>query len=212
MNDCTSPEKAHATLVIIDTQQDFVVPGAPGFIPGTLEALPRMARLVEKFRQKGLPIIHVVRLYLEDGGNVDLCRRAAVAQGLKMVAPGSPGAEIMEELKPFPQVRLDAALLLSGKLQAIGPREWFMYKPRWGAFYQTRLEEHLRALGVNTLALGGCNFPNCPRTTIYEASERDFKIILVPDAVSGLYDQALLEMRNIGVNLMTAGECLAWLN
>ncbi|MGO9396206.1 MAG: cysteine hydrolase family protein, partial [Desulfobaccales bacterium] len=117
-----------------------------------------------------------------------------------------------EELKPFPQVRLDAALLLSGKLQAIGPREWFMYKPRWGAFYQTPLEAHLRALGVNTLALGGCNFPNCPRTTIYEASERDFKIILVPDAVSGLYDQALLEMRNIGVNLMTAGECLAWLN
>ncbi|MGA7577723.1 MAG: cysteine hydrolase family protein [Desulfobaccales bacterium] len=212
MNDCTSPEKAHLALVIIDTQQDFVVPGAPGFIPGTLEAVPRMARLVEKFRQKGLPIIHVVRLYREDGGNVDLCRRAAVAQGLKMVVPGSPGAEIMEELKPFPQVRLDAALLLSGKLQAIGPREWFIYKPRWGAFYQTPLEEHLRALGVNTLALGGCNFPNCPRTTIYEASERDFKIILVKDAVSGLYDQALLEMQNIGVNLMTAGECLIWLD
>jgi nicotinamidase-related amidase len=212
MNTCTSPEKAHLALVIIDTQQDFVIPGAPGFIPGTLEALPRMVRLVEKFRQKGLPVIHVVRLYLEDGGNVDLCRRTAVAQGLKMVAPGSPGAEIMEELKPFPQVRLDAPLLLSGKLQAIGPREWFMCKPRWGAFYQTRLEEHLRALGVNTLALCGCNFPNCPRTTIYEASERDFKIILAPDAVSGIYEQALLEMQNIGVSLMTAGECLAWLD
>ena len=211
MNNYTSPDKAHLALVIIDTQQDFVIPGAPGFIPGTLEALPRMARLAERFRQKGLPIVHVVRLYLEDGSNVDLCRRAAVAQGLKMVVPGSAGAEIMEELKPFPQVRLDAPLLLSGRLQAIGPREWFMYKPRWGAFYQTPLEQHLRDLGVNTLALCGCNFPNCPRTTIYEASERDFKIILVQDAVSGVYEAALREMQNIGVSLMTAGECLAWL-
>ncbi len=212
MDEYLSGDKAHATLVIIDTQQDFVMPGAPGFIPGTLEVLPGMARLAGKFRQKGLPIVHVVRLYRADGGNVDLCRRAAVARGLKMVAPGSPGAEIMAELKPVPQVRLDPALLLSGRLQAAGPRDWFMYKPRWGAFYQTPLEEHLRGLGVNTLALCGCNFPNCPRTTIYEASERDFKIILVRDAVSGLYEQALQEMQNIGVNLMTAAECLEWLN
>jgi nicotinamidase-related amidase len=212
MNNYTSPDKAHLALVIIDTQQDFVIPGAPGFIPGTLEALPRMARLVERFRQKGLPIVHVVRLYLEDGSNVDLCRRAAIAQGLKMVVPGSAGAEIMEELKAFPQVRLDAPLLLSGRLQATGPREWFMYKPRWGAFFQTPLEQHLRDLGVNTLALCGCNFPNCPRTTIYEASERDFKIILVRDAVSGVYEAGLREMQNIGVSLMTAGECLAWLD
>ncbi len=212
MNLYTSPDKAHLALVIIDTQQDFVIPGAPGFIPGTLEAVPRMARLLEKFRQKGLPIVHVVRLYLEDGSNVDLCRRAAVAKGLRMVAPGSAGAEIMEELKPFPQERLDAALLLSGRLQAAGPREWFMYKPRWGAFYQTPLERHLRDLGVNTLALCGCNFPNCPRTTLYEASERDFKIILVRDAVSGLDEAGLQEMSKIGVNLMTAGECLAWLD
>ncbi len=211
MNHYTSPDKAHLALVIIDTQQDFVIPGAPGFIPGTLEVLPRMARLAERFRQQGLPLVHVVRLYLDDGSNVDLCRRSAVAQGLKMVAPGSPGAEIMEELKPFPQVRLDAALLLSGRLQAAGPREWFMYKPRWGAFFQTPLEQHLRDLGVNTLALCGCNFPNCPRTTIYEASERDFKIILVRDAVSGINEAALQEMQNIGVSLMTAGEFLAWL-
>lgn len=70
-------------------------------------------------------------------------------------------------------------------------REWVMYKPRWGAFYGTTLEERLRALDVDTLVVCGCNFPNCPRTTIYEASERDFHIVFVSDATSAVYEQGL---------------------
>jgi hypothetical protein len=57
----------------------------------------------------------------------------------------------------------------------------------------------------------GCNFPNCPRTTIYEASERDFKIVLAKDATSGIYAIGLQELRNIGVSVMSTEECLAWL-
>jgi nicotinamidase-related amidase len=206
-----APDKEHAALVIIDTQQDFTLPGAPVEIPGTLAALPQMQRLVRAFRSRGKPIVHVVRLYLPDGSNVDLCRRRAVQAGKVMVAPGTDGAEIMRELKPGPEVRLDADLLLSGRFQAIGPREWIMYKPRWGAFYQTNLEERLRGLGVNTIVLCGCNFPNCPRSTIYEASERDFKIVLVTNAISGLYDRGREELANIGLTLMDTEESLAWL-
>jgi nicotinamidase-related amidase len=57
---------------------------------------------------------------------------------------------------------------------------------------------------VTSLAFTGCNFPNCPRTSIYEASERDFRIVLVEDAVSGLYDRGRKEMTDIGVVLMSA--------
>ena len=66
-------------------------------------------------------------------------------------------------------------------------------------------------LSVNTVVVCGCNFPNCPRTTIYEASERDFKIVLAKDATSGVYDTALQELRNIGVSVMNTEECVAWL-
>jgi hypothetical protein len=48
----------------------------------------------------------------------------------------------------------------------------------------------------------GCNFPNCPRTSIYEASERDFRVVLAQDAISGLYDKGLEELENIGVSLL----------
>jgi nicotinamidase-related amidase len=128
-----------------------------------------------------------------------------------VVIPGSDGAELMDELKPSSTTRLDSSLLLSGHLQQIGTMEWIMYKPRWGAFYNTLLERHLHNLDVNTVVVCGCNFPNCPRTTIYEASERDFRIILAKDATSLIYNIGLQELENIGVLLMNTDECIAWL-
>ena len=117
----------------------------------------------------------------------------------------------MDELKPSADIKLNSTLLLSGNLQQIGSMEWIIYKPRWGAFYKTTLEKHLHNLGVNTVVVCGCNFPNCPRTTVYEASERDFKIVMVKDATSLVYDIGLQELQNIGVSVMDTDECIAWL-
>jgi nicotinamidase-related amidase len=102
-------------------------------------------------------------------------------------------------------VILDSGLLLSGRAQQVGHNEVVIHKPRWGAFFNTPLDSHLRSLGVDTLVFVGCNFPNCPRTSIYEASERDFKIVLAEDAVSGLYPKGKEEMLNIGVQVIDAG-------
>ena len=96
-------------------------------------------------------------------------------------------------------------------LQQIGTAEHVIYKPRWGAFYRTSLERHLRESGVDTVVFAGCNFPNCPRTSIYEASERDFRIVLVSDAVSGLYDRGVDECRAIGVDVRDLSATLDWL-
>jgi hypothetical protein len=57
----------------------------------------------------------------------------------------------------------------------------------------------------------GCNFPNCPRATVYEASERDFKIVIVQDATSGVHNVGLKELENIGVMVMKTNQCIAWL-
>jgi nicotinamidase-related amidase len=85
-------------------------------------------------------VIHVVRLYCADGSNVDLCHKKDIENGKQIVMPGSDGAELMDELKPSSSIRLKSDLLLSGSLQQIGTMEWIMYKPRWGAFYNTLLE------------------------------------------------------------------------
>lgn len=206
MDDYTNPQWERSALLTIDVQRDFSLPGAVFCIPGTEEALPQMKRVAEAYRSADLPIVHIVRLYLSDGSNVDLCRRASIQNGSRIAEPGSSGSQIMEDLLPSPAVTLDDARLLAGEFQQIGPSEWILYKSRFGAFYKTSLEEYLKELGISTLVVAGCNFPNCPRTTIYEASERDFRIVLVNDAISGLYERGVREITNIGVTVMPADE------
>jgi nicotinamidase-related amidase len=208
MDHYTEPHWSQSALLTIDVQRDFTVPVFHSLIPGTMEVVAAIQKLVEAYRSANLPIIHVIRLYSADGSNAELCRRSRIERGAKIVVPGTDGSQIVPELLPSPSVLVDEATLLAGEFQGIGNLEWVLYKPRWGAFYKTQLGEYLRQMEVNTLVFSGFNFPNCPRTSIYEASERDFRVVLVRGAVSGLYDRGLEELRGIGVNVVTSDECL----
>jgi len=207
----TKPDLERSALLTIDVQRDFTLLGAAAEIAGANDCVPAMRRILDAFRQRRLPIVHVVRLYLTDGTNVDLCRRENVEEGKSIVRPGSYGAELVESLKRNADVPLDANTLLAGKLQVLADNEWAMYKPRWDAFYGTPLEKHLRDLGVSTVVVVGCNFPNCPRATIYGATMRDYRAVLIADAVSGVYDRGLEELNSIGVATPSSGEYVEWL-
>jgi nicotinamidase-related amidase len=191
----TRPQFARAALLTIDMQADFI--SGPHAVPGTDRVAPAVAALAHAFRQAGRPIVHIVRLYPPDGGNTDLCRRSLIASGAGPVAPGSPGSQLADGLASAAALPLDPDLLLSGMPQRLAADEHVIYKPRWSAFYQTPLHQHLAAIGVTTLVVAGCNYPNCPRATIYEASARDYRLVIAEDAVSGFDERARPEMTGI---------------
>ncbi len=202
----TEPDYENSALLTIDTQNDFSLKDAICEIKGTYDdVIPNMVKILKRFREKSKPIIHIIRLYKEDGSNVDICRKKKVEDGLKVVAPNSEGAELVKELKPN-EVKLDAKRLLSGEIQELASNEFVIYKPRWGAFYKTPLEDFLQKKGITTLVFTGCNFPNCPRTSIYEASERGFRLIVIEDAISGIYGKGIEELINISCELITTEE------
>lgn len=166
-----------------------------------------MARLAAAFRAAGRPVIHVVRLYVPGGSDVDAVRRATVELGARIAAPRSDGAQIPPELLPGASpVALDADLLLSGRPQRITERESVLWKPRWSAFYRTDLDGLLRDDGVDTVVVAGCNLPNCPRATLFDASERDYRTVVVTDAVSQVTDARVDDLELIGVRALTATE------
>ncbi len=201
----TAPEFDAAALITIDTQQDLLDTGTMP-VAGTSAALPAMRLVAEAFREARRPIVHVVRLYEPDGSNAEPCRREILAGGARVLIRDTPGSQLATDLLPDPELRLNARLLLGGVPQPLGPNEVAIYKPRWGAFYRTTLEEHLRLQGVSTIVFAGCNFPNCPRTSIYEASERDFRVVVVRDALSGLYERGEQELLGIGAQLMSSDQ------
>ncbi len=100
MHDFISPDNKHSALIIIDVQRDFALSGSNVEIPGTMQKVQYIQILVKACRNLGNPIIHVVRLYHQDGSNVDLCRREAIMNGKQIVIAGNVGAEIVDELKP----------------------------------------------------------------------------------------------------------------
>jgi len=210
--DYTSPERDRIALLTFAVQKDCTSPGSPVGYLGGGRTLARIGELAQGFRQAGAPIIHLVRLYRPDGSNVDACRRRSVEEGLRVLMPGSCGAELVPEVNPAPATRLDCAELLAGRPQELAPREWALYRPRWGAFYRTGLDDHLRSLGVSTVAVGGCNFTTAIRATIYEASARDFRVVVVPDAIAGAGEEDLAELARMGVYLMNTECCVSWLS
>jgi nicotinamidase-related amidase len=203
------PHFKSAALITIDTQVD-TLDGQPLEIPGTSSILPHLAQLCRAFRHPGRSIVHVIRLYLADGTNAEPVRRSLVTSSA-VLRPGTSGRLLAPGLAPTQRLEIEDDLLLRGGIQVLGPSEVVIYKPRWGAFYNTPLHAYLQSKQVDTLVFAGCNFPNCPRTSIYEASERDYRIVVADDAISGFYDRGRDEMANIGVVLQTSRQVVGCL-
>jgi nicotinamidase-related amidase len=197
----TRPQFARAALLTIDMQADFI--SGPHAVPGTEQVVPAVATLARAFRDARRPIVHMVRLYLADGSNADVCRRSLIASGASLVAPGTPGSRLADGLTRVGAPSLDPGRLLSGAAQPPTDGEHVICKPRWSAFYQTPLQQHLDDLGVSTLIVAGCNYPNCPRATIYDASARDYRLAIAEDAVSGFDEHARPEMTGIAAWCLT---------
>jgi nicotinamidase-related amidase len=191
-----------SALLIIDMQNDFAKPDGKAYIDRTTDVIENVAFLADTFRRNQIPVIHIVRLYLEDGSNAELSRKQIIHQGKTMVVPESRGAKILPELLPPNAKKYTDTALLNSDIIQISPFDFVVYKPRWGAFYNTCLDFWLKNRKINSLVISGCNFPNCPRTTIFEASERDYRLAIVPDAISKIYPKGIDELKGIGVNVL----------
>ena len=69
-----------------------------------------------------------------------------------------------------------------------------------------------RALNVTTLVICGFSFTTGMRATIYEASARDFRIVLVSDALCGASESSLSELARIGIFFVSSDTCASWMS
>jgi nicotinamidase-related amidase len=178
-------------LIIIDMQNDIVLPGAPACVKGAFATVPRIRKLLDFFRAKDLPVFHIVREYRPDGSDIEITRLDRFLKHQTYVIPGTKGCEIVDDLKPL-------------------PGEYRIVKQRFSAFMNTELDLILRRLGVTHLAVCGTQYPNCIRTTIYDAVSYGYHVINITDATSAQTTEIaaanILDIANIGVECVPLNE------
>ena len=175
-------------LLIIDMQNDFVLEGRPLRVAQGRAVVPKILEVLTLFRERKLPVFHILRVHRKDGSDVEIIRQDRF-RDQPFAVEGTHGAAVVDELSPL-------------------PGEYVIPKIRMSAFIGTELDLMLRNLGVTDLVVTGIQTPNCIRTTVFDAIAYNYPVVLVDDAVgaqdSGIHSANVRDMANIGVRILKA--------
>lgn len=181
---------SNAALVIIDMQNDALT-----MLPMVGVIIPAISSILEAWRASVLPVIFKRRVQRADGVDVERFR-IPLFQHKPFLVAGTPGADVVPQLRPQ-------------------DRDYMVHGARFSGFFQTDLQLVLTRLGVRTLVVCGVQTPNCIRATVMDALAYDYNVIVVDDAVTAqtpaIHQANLLDMRNMGVTIMTASALLGHL-
>lgn len=93
-------------------------------------------------------------------------------------------------------------------VQALAPADYTVEKVAYSAFYQTRLEYILRALGIDTILVGGIVTNGGVASTIRDAHLRDLNTVLLTDGTAAfradVHDATLLSLSSLGLQATCA--------
>jgi nicotinamidase-related amidase/catechol 2,3-dioxygenase-like lactoylglutathione lyase family enzyme len=171
-----SLEIGSAALLVIDPQNAFLhekgTLGASGLDTKRLSAIVApLRRLIERTQAAGMPVIWTMQEHFA----VD-----AVRARKKLAAHTAKRKQISALAGSWDEAFVD-------ELADLAPAPAFVIrKHRFGAFYETRLDQVLRMLGTQTLFVTGSTTNACVETSIREAYLRDYDVVAVTDCISGV--------------------------
>ena len=177
-------DPAHAGLLIIDMQRDFLEPGGFGEILGNDVAQLRRTivpnrRLLEAWRAAGLFVTHTREEHKADLSDLPPTKKA---RGRSRTCIGDPG--------PMGRIliRGEAGHDIIPELYPLADEPVFD-KPGKGAFYATDLESILKHRGIRQLVVTGVTTEVCVNTTVREANDRGFDCLVLEDCVGSYFPE-----------------------
>lgn len=179
-------------LLVIDMQDDFVKPGWTAYwVPEATRIVPRVAEMIAACRELGVPVIYTA--FAATHHFLDRPRSGAFMPN-RYPANGDDSAwfrdgRIWHELLPQPE-------------------DIVIFKPSYGAFYDTPLETILRNLGRDTIIITGTLTNFCCGTTARQGYERGFQVVFGSDLTAtddpDLQEVELCVLRKGFARVMTA--------
>lgn len=195
---------ASTALFMIDMQRDFVEPGGFGEMLGNDVSLLRSAiepckRVLETARKVRMFVIHTREGHRPDLADLPQSKkeRGHLKTGIGDLGPmgrilvrGEVGHDIIPELYPT-------------------EGEPVVDKPGKGAFYDTDLLGILRNRNIKTLIVCGVTTEVCVNTTVREANDRGFNVIVPEDCTASYFP----EFKRVALEMVKAqGGIFGWVS
>jgi nicotinamidase-related amidase len=182
-------DPAHTALLVIDVQNDFLIPEYEPMID-------RLERLLAAARAAGVLVVYVQNTVLPDGAShspSEYARRRRLGMPMDVTVEGTPGQQFVPRIAPR-------------------PGELVVRKHRLNSFVGTSLDMHLRARGVETIVCTGVATHGCVLSTAYGGNSLNYYVVVAEDCV-GAWEQdvhaaALLALRST-MNFVVESSALA---
>jgi nicotinamidase-related amidase len=157
-------DPSRTALLVMDYQN-----GILGMVENSDELLAIAGNLTRTFREHGGTVAYV-RVGFADG---DLDNVPATSGMAANIPPER--REMFHADAPATQIH-----------ESIAPQEGdiVVRKVRIGAFSTTDLHEQLQARGIDTLVLAGVSTSGCVHSTVLDAFDKDYRVIVLSDAVA----------------------------
>jgi nicotinamidase-related amidase len=156
----------NTAVIVVDMQKMWVHPRGARYLPMSEDIVPRIQELLRFCRSNRVPVLYLHTTKRKDLADVgifaDIKPQTHNPDDQWSNFEGSPGAEFYEPVKPA-----EGDLLVK--------------KFRYSGFYGTQLENLLRALGRDTIAITGVATNVCCDSTARDGAMRDFKVLFLSD-------------------------------
>ena len=164
----------NTALIVVNMQNIWVHPRGARYLPMSEDIVPKIQELLRFCRLRQVPVIYLhttKRKDLADAGIfADIKPQTHDADDDWSNFEGSPGAELYEPVKP-------------------AESDIVVKKFRYSGFYGTQLENLLRALRRDTIAIAGVATNVCCDSTARDGAMRDFKVLFLSDCNASFSQQ-----------------------
>lgn len=154
-----------AVLLVIDMLNDFFKEGPLAEQRANL--VDSINGLIALFRGHHLPIVWVRQEFAPDLSDAFLVMRE---QSLAITIASTEGCQILSELD-------------------YAPDDQVIVKKRYSAFFGTDLDTILSSLNPDVIVVCGINTHACVRTTVIDAYQRDYQVVLAAECVASYDDE-----------------------
>lgn len=184
---------AENAILVIDMENDFVLPDSPMRVAGAYATLPAIKNFLDYGRANNWAVIYIYRIHRISGIDAEIFRRHFFEEGHPFCIAGTKGAGIPDEIAPHP-----------GDISVT--------KQRFSAFFGTDLDIILRGLGVKNVYLTGTQYPNCVRSTAVDSMSLDYNTTVVTDCCSAATEEVavanITDLRNMGIPCVDSKEII----